>query len=242
MMSREQACSVAAARALLHIGPEREDSEGVRRGEQAARLTAAGEKAAAHAALTPSCEGAPPRPPRPRRPRRPRRRRRHRRVLPAARPPPPPAARALSGSELYARQFHFLVVSSNKALGTDPADAPAAAAHLAAACARAAHDAASRRRAFSPRTRATTAVVSPGGRKADGRADGGWWAAGHPRRLWLRALGAQLVRAHRINFTNERLPALALRAAFLARAAAYAAEGVRVDERPPPARRTTSSA
>ena len=59
MMSREQAMEVVRLlAALLHIGNlEFEDSEGVRRGEQAARLTSAGEKAAGHAAALLKCEG-----------------------------------------------------------------------------------------------------------------------------------------------------------------------------------------
>ena len=245
MMSREQAMEVVRLlAALLHIGNlEFEDSEGVRRGEQAARLTAAGEKAAGHAAALLQCEGF------------------HRpllvRVVRVGRADGGdtdvyylPRSAAAAGrardclaQELYARLFHFLVVSSNKALGTDPADAPAAAPAPAPACAAPPMTPPRAKEGFlSEDGSPTTAVVSPGGRKADGSADGGRWVG------ILDVFGFEIARRNSfeqlcINFTNERLLHFALRAAFLAQAAAYAAEGVEVSTVPPPASsKTTSSA
>ena len=236
MMSREQAMEVVRLlAALLHIGNlEFEDSEGVRRGEQAARLTAAGEKAAAHAAALLQCEGF------------------HRpllvRVVRVGRADGGdtdvyylPRSAAAAGrardclaQELYARLFHFLVVSSNKALGTDLADAPAAAPAPAPACAAPPTPPRAKEGFLSEDGAPTTAVVSPGGRKADGSADGGRWVG------ILDVFGFEIARRNSfeqlcINFTNERLLHFALRAAFLAQAAAYAAEGVEVSTVPPPA-------
>ena len=86
---------------------------------------------------------------------------------------------------------------------------------------------------FLSRTVPHTAVVSPGGRKADGSADGGRWVG------IFDVFGFEIARRNSfeqlcISFTSSGCR-FALRAAFLAQAAAYAAEGVEVSTVPPPA-------